>query len=250
MRSLFRAAGVLLLLTCILQSYAQYQEHRGIVHYVDGSVFMGEILQINQSTVRMKLSTGDTISVAQSHIKKLLLANQVMVYDNGRFHYLKGLYSSLYMNVGLAYETSVQLGVLLAYRFREKWAAGAGIEFDNHDTYAAGLYYWHQFFAGYGYGRYYFNERKKRLYADLKLGYGFPIVDTFTDPHSGGIMAQPGIGIIFPTRGMARLSIGLSHITQFTQGKGMDFDPLNQPIITDYKIWYNRVVLNLSMELY
>jgi len=221
-----------------------------LIHCRDGSQYIGAKVGMNGSNMLFRLNTTDTINVPVDFIKKFLGPEDVIIFNNGRYHLTSSWFLMLSNGYSFGWDFSGQINALVGWRFNKQFAAGIGTGFESHEGEFGGVYLWDDFHTVYGYGRFYISERKKRLYLDSKLGYGFSVNDWGPDSHKGGLAVQPGIGLIYPSRKGYRWFISLSNLFQHTSGNTREFDTFSNPITTEYKIWYKQVIFTFGIEIH
>ncbi|MEO9477207.1 MAG: hypothetical protein ABJG41_16800 [Cyclobacteriaceae bacterium] len=221
-----------------------------LIHCRDGSQYIGSKVGMNGSNMLFRLNTTDTINVPVEFIKKYLGPDDIIIYNNGRYHLTSSWFLMLSNGYSFGWDFTGQVNALLGWRFNKQLAAGIGTGFESHEGEFGGIYLWDDFHTVYGYGRFYISERKKRIYLDSKLGYGIPVNDWGPDNHTGGALIQPGIGLIYPSRRGYRWFVALSNLFQYTSGSSREFDSFSNPIVTKYKIWYKQVIFTVGIEIH
>lgn len=212
----------------------------------DGSRFLGSLLLEEPNHLLFRLNTSDTITIPRGIVERYYRPGEILIFNRGRLHLNKGLFVA--GSIGFATNTG-QINGNIGYRFGNRYAAGVGIGFESHQTYYAGLYLWDDFCSLYGFGRYYLTNTKRRLYSDMKLGYGFTVNDWLDERTDGGMLFQPGIGVILPSKKSTRVFASLSQVFQYSQGISNERGFLGTPINARYKIWYNRSVVTIGFEI-
>lgn len=223
------------------------------INYKDGSFFLGEVIKWEPNTIILKISTGDTISVDRSLITKVRSNHDISVYRKGSYHLKTGYYGYASLNIGgdNAAQATSQVELIIGKRMSEKWSVGIGYGRTYSDATLGGVWTNHTFRNLFGYSRYYLKNSKVQPYVDAKLGYGFSAGrngDFFFDQHSGGLNFQPGIGLHFASKKSTRWIIGVGQNLQYTRGSSTNQGPFGNPIIADYKLWYNRTVFKIGFE--
>ncbi len=216
-----------------------------IIHYRDGSVFIGDVISNVYPVIKFRITTGDTLSLFTGQIKKMQRPDNITVHNKGKFHFIDGNFGIVALSLGSG---SVQAEANVLKRLEDKFAVGVGTSLAYSDFDVAGTFIGHDFFTLHGIGRYYLNNNRIRAFTDLRLGYGFSR-DTFLAPdHSGGIHAQPGIGIIFPSRGSFRWFFAISQFMQYTRGTQTEFGPFQTPFVLEYNVLHNRTLFKFGLE--
>lgn len=225
---------------------------RAIVQYEDGSVFIGQIIQEGSLSMKMVLSTKDTISINKIYIKRIRRTDKnISLYNGAKFHYTKGIFYSLQFggNVGdnVENETS-QVDLIVGYRFNKKFAAGIGFGNSYNYTFSFGTDIDANATPVFAYGRYYPIDKKIRPFIAGKIGWAFPSQEIIRGDHNGGFLIQPEIGVNFSSRRRIRFLISLGQQIQNISGELLDFDPFGNRIESKYDLWFNRTVLKVGIE--
>lgn len=242
----------LLFFVCCIKIYSQQEVEfdKAIVHYKDGSVFIGNLVKQTPERVWVLLSTADTIRLQRSEIKKLKSSKDWIIYHKGRFHFTKGYFGQFHF--GLAeddqFNITTQINLIVGKRLDKKWSVGLGGGIETSDRKLGGDWVTHQFGTIFGYGRYYLSDSRIRTYVDSRLGYGFDISPSWMDPHSGGINMMPGIGLHFASKKDIKWYLGLGRYIQYTSGNSRFIGPFGLPVETDYKLWYQRTMIRIGFE--
>lgn len=215
----------------------------------DGSRLFGTPIQERPDYLLFRLNTSDTVKITNEFIEKYYRPGEILLFNRGKFHLNKGLFATASMGFAAGTSFTGQINGNIGYRFGNRYAAGLGIGYESHESYFAGIYLWDDFCALYGFGRYYLTNTKKRLYSDLKLGYGISVNDWMDERTDGGILIQPGIGVIAPSKKNIRLFASISQVFQYSRGTSNEWGFLGTPLTAEYKIWYNRTVITAGVEL-
>ena len=225
---------------------------RAIVQYQDGSVFIGQIIQEGSLSMKMVLSTKDTISLNKVNIKRIRRTDKnISLFNGAKFHYTKGLFYSLQfggnINDNVDNETN-QVDLIVGYRFNKKFAAGIGFGNSYNYTFSFGTGIDANATPVFAYGRYYPFDKKIKPFVAGKIGWAFPNQEAFRGDHSGGFLIQPEIGVNFSSRRRIRFLISLGQQIQNISGELLDFDPFGNRIESKYDLWFNRTVLKIGIE--
>lgn len=225
---------------------------KAIVQYNDGSVFIGKIVYEGTLSMKMVLSTQDTITLNKVYIKRIRRTDKnISLYDSAKFHYTKGLFYSLQFGGGVVDEgdSSVgQLEAIIGYRFNKKIAAGLGFGTSYNSTFSFGTWLEAAAIPVFAYGRYYPFDQKVKPFVAGKLGWAFPDQNAFNGDHNGGVLIQPEIGINFASRRRMRFLLSLGQQIQNIRGRELDFDPFGNRIESKFNLWYNRTVFKIGFE--
>ncbi len=223
-----------------------------IVYYKDGSVFKGRIVNEDPNQYLMVIGTLDTITINKSMVGRFSDARHMDLYRKGGFHYKDGFYAYITAMLGGNDEHATGLtDITFAYRTRQDQSIGIGAGLAISDVVLASTWMTHEFTTLFLYGRQYLGRSKSRFYFDTRVGYGFPRVseNVFGDDHKGGVHFQPGIGLHFASKSGLKWHIGLARFIQRTSGEDVTTGPFNQPIETDFKLWYSRTVFKIGIEI-
>ncbi len=232
---------------CFGQKSAQVNDNVR-VFYKDGSVFNGRVIGVAPSSIKLVLSTTDTINLATVLIKRINNTRDHLNAWRGRFFYKKGIFADLALGVGSHnLNTTTQVEAILGLRKSPNLSLGMGIAIETNDARISTGWLYHTFISPFGYGRYYIYNGPIRAFADMKVGYGIAGNQDFFNEHSSGILIQPGFGVHFPTKGKLKWYLGVSQYMQHTKGENNEMGPFG-PIISSFDMWYNRTVFKVGIE--
>lgn len=245
--------AVLVLL--VLQGQAQQNEppkEETVIYYKDGSVFRGQIIKDDPLHYQMVLATLDTITINKAMIGRFASARNMRLFKRGKFHYKDGVYvyATGMLGGGDGNYTALT-DITLGYRTKPNQSVGIGAGLAISDIWLASTWLEHEFTTVFLYGRQYLSKSGARFYFDTRLGYGFPRVNenVIGDDHNGGVHFQPGIGLHFASKSGLKWHLGLARFIQRTSGQDVTTGPFNQPIETDFKLWYSRTVFKIGIEI-
>jgi hypothetical protein len=228
---------------------------KAILHLIDGSVYIGNIIDEDLLSLRMVVTTGDTVRIAKELIRRKRRTNKnIQFHTAGKFHFTKGFFVSIHLGIGMNLsqvdsEESGQFDMLFGYRFNKKIATGIGAGISISNTRFAGEWIEANTIPVFAYGRYYPFDVKAKPFGELRLGWAFPNEQAFQiAAQSGGILIQPGIGINFASRKNLRFLIGFNQLIQHSKGERVSFDPFGNRITSKFNIWFNRTVLRIALE--
>lgn len=220
-----------------------------VIDYADGSLFQGTIISADQNTMQIRLTTGDTISMQLSMIKKMVNSGDHLMKRRGKFHYRSGYFGLVSVAVGgSSTDASAQFDAMAGYRLTERMTLGFGVAADIHDLTIGNSWSTFNYNPIYGYGRYYLNNSNWRLFADTKLGYAFANDTDFSEEHTGGMYFQPGFGFHIATKGKFKPLLSLSSLMLHTKGTSTDFWSGPTPITHNFNVWLSRVVFKIAIE--
>lgn len=221
-----------------------------IVSYKGGSIFRGTILYTNGGNLKMIISTGDTINLKAELIKKIFDPSDYIVTKKDKYHYRSGIFNYTSLTFGSHnLDNSSQLQTVFGYRYTERLSLGVGAALEGHDLSVGNDWFHHRYVSSFGYGRYYLNNKNWRLYTDAKMGYAFGLESNFfqRNTHQDGFIFQPGLGIHMASRNKFKMHFGMSYVFLRTKGAGVDW---SGDIQYDYKVWINRLVFKIGLELW
>ncbi len=225
------------------------EEEQLYIRYYDGSIFIGYVVDRDKYSYRLRIVTQDTITIQPALIKRIRSSKDLMIFPGGKYHFKRGIYGATSFGGGFSGEDGTgQWDVTVISRIKEDVHVGGGIGFEGGSISIAGFWHTQHFTSVYAYGRYYpFGRKKRRTFIDSKLGWGFSR-NEWDGEHSGGVLAQPGIGLEFPSRHNFRWFLSLSQYIQNTAGESTEWGPFSQPVTTDYNVWYSRTMFKIGFQ--
>lgn len=219
-----------------------------IIYLNDGSVLIGTTLEEDLNRIVLVVSTGDTL-----HIDKSLIRTRLKKIKATKFHYTKGIFASIDLNL-LAVYNSNQIDLILGYRLNEKYALGIGVGAHTNSSNFNGIWPGNTFNPIYAYGRRYFAlKMKNKPFIFMKAGYGFTRSPDFgwsntQIKNDGGLYAQPGIGLNFASRNKFRIIMSLSQYFQYSSGEQHSFDAFNNPVEVNYSGIHSEFTFKIGIE--
>ncbi len=226
-------------------------ENRAIIHYFDGSIFIGTIVEEDPLQVIMIAATSDTLHLNKASIKKIFRnSTNVLIHNGGKFHFKKGLFWAISTTLGAAENgnASFQQNFVIGKRFNKKWSAGLGTGLHFNEASFNGIWTTSDFIPFYAYGRYYVTHKRARIFAASKLGFGFASEIAWSDAETGGLLFQPEVGIHFASRKNARFVLSIGQYIQHTKGEDIFFDQFGNPVNSRFSLWLNRTVFKAGIE--
>jgi hypothetical protein len=220
------------------------------ISYKDGSIFHGTIINAKGDNLKMIISTGDTINLKLSMIKKIADLSDYIVTKKDKYHYKSGIFSYTSVALGshdLDYTTQIQ--TVLGYRYTERLSLGLGFAIEGYHLSVGDGRFYHKYLTPFGYGRYYLNNKNWRLYTDAKMGYAFAKESNIFQRNTSkdGFIFQPGLGIQIASRNKFKMHFGMSYLFLRTKGTGADW---SGDIQYDYDVWINRLVFKIGVDLW
>jgi len=222
-----------------------------IVHYNDGSIFVGRIIREGTLDMDLLLTTNDTIHLDKIFIHRIKRGDEnISLYGGTKFHYTKGMFYSLNFGGNLTefVDQTSQLDFIAGYRFNKKLAAGLGLGVSYNSTDAFGTFIDTNSIPVFAYGRYYPIDKRIKPFVAGKIGWAFPDRNAFNGDHEGGALFQPEIGVNFASRKRIRFLVSIGQQLQNIRGDNLDFDGFGNPINSKFNLWFNRTVLKFGIE--
>lgn len=234
-----------------IDSHAQKLSNRMdnylMLDYYDGSKFLGHMINdFGNSIWKIKIATGDTISVNPQLASNVLSAQSALIFKKRKYHLLKGTYFFITQSFRGGTNFSTQIDFTAAKTLNTRWSVGAGLGFSTHEFLdLTGFLEFRSFTNFYSYGRYYINHGKLRWFTDLKAGFAVAS-NTWDEQYSGGAYIQPGIGVTLTSRKKFKWQFGLSQYLLNSSGEDSGFDNFGNPIFQEYNIWFNRTMFSIG----
>lgn len=231
---------------------SQVRDH-SIFYYHDGSIFIGKVLKESSQKTSLRLTTTDTISIHNDLVKRN--HRNILFFPNGKFHFTKGLfYNTSFGGGGGAGGGITYVSMILGKHHDEHLDYGLGLSFhDNSVILTNGLNAWvnSQFLTPILYARYYPWSKKVRPFASFGLGYSLPVNQwPQRQNFTSGFYFEPSIGIKFASRTHGRYFIAIGQSIQRTKGALVNTDIFGNPVETNFKLWLNRTVFKVGVELW
>ena len=243
----------MLLSSMALYGQSKPEKKTFVVYATDGSILKGDLIGSANGMINMVLVTGDTIRVPSSLVFKMAQIQEKsrFVFPRMKYHSKEGNYLFLSWAFKPGWETVDGLFLTTGHRLKENINVGAGIGVFSVGSDFQGITVYNNFVPVFAYGRYYLNNKKRRLYVESKAGYGFANNNDWQWSHSGGVYFQPGIGIHFSSRKKSKFHLGINQIIAHTSGSTSDAG-WGWPNTTniDYNVWYNRTMITLGIEVF
>jgi len=249
-----------LIIICSQLSYSQlFRKNKitvsmaAVVHYNDGSVFVGRIVEESPLAMDLMLSTGDTISLNKTYIHRIKRGDQnISLYNGAKFHYTKGYFITAQLGGNASFNDwdggTDQFELIGGYRFSKSVAAGLGIGVSFNSTNTFGTWIEASAVPVFTYGRFYLADKRMKPFVATKLGWAFPDNNAFGGDHRGGMLFQPEIGVNFASRRRIRWLLTVGQQLQNIRGNDLNFDQFGNPINSNFNIWFNRTVIKVGIE--
>lgn len=215
---------------------AQVENEAVVITTQHNQQFRGYILEDLESEIVLVLnSTENVLTIEKSNIRSMNLVKDKFVFEDGRYHKKKGWVHSVGLNTGnlliqffplyLKPPPTSMIDYKVYKLINPNVGIGVGVDQKSLSTPQLGYEYYgfYKFVDVFAYGKVYLGEKRRRLFLDAKLGYGFaleneivfgcpycdeslPLAQRYT---SGG-MLQYGGGIEFATKKKLRWGINWS----------------------------------------
>jgi len=225
---------------------------KAIVQYNDGSVFIGDITFEGALSLKMILSTKDTVNLNKAYIKRIKRGDKnISLFGGAKFHYTKGYFISVQfggMNSDDFSNETSQITLIGGYRFNKKLAAGLGLGAGYNSTFSFGTGIDASTIPVFAYTRFYPFDKKVKPFVAGSLGWGFPDRNAWGADHAGGLYFQPEIGINFSSRRRIRVTLSIAQQIQHIKGSDLSFDQFNNPITSNFNLWFNRTIFKLGID--
>ena len=235
-------------------SFGQDTKVESIAHR-DGSIFKGFTVGEGDDYINFKLiSTGDTLHIQKLFIKDWKSEENHFLFNGNRYHKKDGNFNSLRFNFGAdELDATAQFEFIRGKLITPRLGIGLGIGF-NAST--ANNVTWDvlQFGEVFAYGKYYFNDNRRRLFLDAKLGVSLPLASNPWLSYTAGPMMQLGIGFEFASTRRTRWSVRLSQFMQYSEIRptvdNFNFREFgfNEVISVVDKRLMNRTMLGIGMN--
>lgn len=225
---------------------------RAIVQYNDGSVFIGDIVFEGTLQMKMALTTNDTVNLNKAYIKRIKRGDKnISLFGGAKFHYTEGFFMSFQLGGWGDEEGNNQTNEVRfigGYRFNKKFAAGLGIGAGYNSTFSFGTWIDVSTIPVFAYARFYPIDKKVKPFIAGSVGWGFEDAGLWRTDHSGGVYFQPEIGVNFASRKRMRFTLSIGQQVQHTKGSNQNFDQFNNPITSNFNLWFNRTVFKLGVD--
>lgn len=224
-------------------------DRKAMVSYVDGSKYIGDIIDENGNNIQLMLPTGDTISCKKDQAHRLITTDDAFFYNKGKYHKKTGIGFSFDAGFG-ANGTGGFAGYSLNgfYRYNPKLEVGIGVGLETHffdlpgvqDLVLGSAIPW------YLYSAYYLTDGKARFYTFGKVGTSFRSITNTGFNVKSGFKFEPGIGVSFASKRRIKSYLTLSQNIQYFKIDGSENDIFNNPIQIESKLWSNRLTLKFG----
>jgi len=155
------------------------------------------------------------------------------MYADGKYHNKKGYIKVFRYGIGgNVSDVTMQADFAYAMLINQKLAVGMGL---GYSLSTITSHTWENLSFGeiFFYSRYYVNDKKKRFFADAKIGAGLQLDSRPWLKYSSGPLFQPGLGFQFATRRKVKWEVGLRQLIQATKIYNHDGFLLRDQIIVN-----------------
>ena len=216
------------------------------IYMYDGSVYKGQVLSEDAFEIELKTDLIGTVLLPKNHVKSRKNGKSIISVAGGKYHKKVGNFFTIDYSLSLGAENYLQqFSFVYGKRITPKINVGIGtsITWANQTRSA---FVDQTFVQPHLFGRYYFNDKKWRLFTEMKLGYGIQI-QTFQNS-SNGVYINPAIGFEIANRKNMKWTLKLSQFIQQTNIRQFRNDFLNNPIIIQSNVWYNRTAFTVGIN--
>lgn len=236
---------------CCVSAIAQTDSDWAIATYRNGSIYLGQKLSEKDGLMKLRIPTGDTISVNRFTGAKIYDSNNAVVFSDGKYFLTDGYFWSTNFGFSINRGETAHLDILFGQRVNPKLDIAIGLGSEFNESSVGGFSFDTQVVTLFGYGRYFITSLKPRLFAFGKLGYGFAAEETQANiprEHVGGINAKYGVGVQFASRNKSKFQITLGHYFQKTSGQEFFLDLIGNEIETEFDILIKRLVVSFGWD--
>lgn len=254
---LSRSIRALIVMVCLvfsLTTFLQAQSKKSpddIIHLRDGSIYKGQIIEENDEYIYMVIIEGQTISIPQREVKRMMNGKNYLFHNNRRFHYTKGFFWNVKLGFSVIEDEGAEhFSFLMGYRFNKRFSVGIGLGSELGTSKVGGFDVETIFASYFAEGRYYLTNNRQRLFTYGRLGYGSgPSETNESGRHGGGFQTQGGIGIHFASRKRIRFIMSFGYHTQYTNGEQFFRDGLGSEVRVQYEdLWVDHFVFKFGVE--
>ena len=252
-----------LLSVCIfvinLSAFSQWQDNSSsIIHYSDGSIFVGQILEKTSNGIKVKLVTGDTLTLQSALIRKIRFAEDIYLYSDRKFHFNKGNFTVLSGGFAVSGNGAGYGDIYIGKRLNDRLSLGLGTGYHSNSTTINNIgSFWGTWINTNTIpitlnAQYFLNDRMNRLFVHASAGYGILVEDSWNslEGQTGGPLVQLGFGYEFASRRNYKYFLQLDQNFQYDSGRANDFDILGFPVQTEFNIWYQRIGLTVGIKFF
>lgn len=249
---------ILGILLCV-SGYSQSESEWLIASYKTGAKYIGEKLSEKDGFVSMRIHTGDTITVNKLLTNEYLDADNSLVFPNGKYFETKGSFWST--NIGFNFSDdggdgdapreTIHFDIMYGQQINEKISVAGGLGSEFNQARVAGFNFDTQFTSLFAFGRYTLINRKTRLFAFGKAGFGFSTdaaESTTQREHKGGLTGKYGLIWQFASRNSSKFQLSFGHYFQKASGRESFLDLIGNEVNTEYDILINRLVFSFGWD--
>lgn len=240
----------------LLQTLGHGQKNKvvenGAIFYLnDGSKIVGKLVGTEGSSWiwQTKIATNDTLKIVPSILKRSYLPNRIALFENGRYHFKKGL--MLNISNGFA-RMHHHFDVSLNQRIKNIFEIGVGMGSHNNgfefSTESSHHEIWVPSVPLFVQGKYFLNERAKRLYVRAKLGYVNNVEGWGLRSVTNGKLYDLALGITFASRKRTKHYIELSQHSSSAKGMAINQEA-NAISDIGFDTRFNKIAFTWGIEI-
>ena len=224
-------------------------ENATLIWLTDGTKIVGEITELTAEFRKVKIITGDILTVKPEMIKRIYLSEEISIFKNSKYQYVSG-YS-------MRASTSMSEGfgggdLTFSKKFKEKIEIGFGLGIHSNTFYFTTPGAFHRvnvhsvpFFAQ---GRYIFNDGLRNFYAKARIGYANNYSNWETKWVKDGLMFEGAIGVTFATTKRKKYFVELGQYTSSAEGMAINRDA-NALSDIGFDVWFNSFNITFGIEI-
>ena len=223
-------------------------ENGAIFKLYDGSILVGDLVSYNTSPYRLKILTGDTVTINPLLTHKIYLPNEINIYKKGRYTYKEALVVSLSDGVSSSHNN---FDIKAGYITRNKFEVGLGFGIHSNSFWLRTIsstqfadivsttYFLH--------GKYFIYQGAQKYYVTGKLGYANNHTNRRLPVVTDGITMEGGVGVLFASRKRSKYFLELSQYTSHATGMLVSND-VNALSDISFDVWFNRIVFTFGVQ--
>lgn len=244
--------SIIFFLCWITITFSQTEKKDVVIHYADGSVFNGVIIDESITSLFVELITSDTVELKKLLITKQLDGNHIIKTKKGKYHKKSGTFATFEFGATPSGDNGTAfLDLTVGKRILPNLNVGLGISRTHFSSNFAGSWIDGDFTNIFAYGKYYLNDKNFRLFTDLKVGVGIPQRNGWNQLTTG-FYAQPGFGVEIANSKKLKWSFKISQYIQntTTTQNFNNWAPWNSQVTSEFQsnLWLNRTTLSVGLN--
>jgi len=226
-------------------------ENHSIVEYLDGSIFICELLEANGSFQPVILTNGDTLNLNLNLVKRIRRSEDIFLLNERKFHFKTGNFFDFKFGFNFgdgSGGTLIDLGYNKKIKPNLNLGIGLGLHYNSHNFSNPGSpwgWIWidSNMIPVYVSGQYYISDKGARTFITANLGFANPVGDGWNNQLDikGGLHGRLGFGVEFASRSKRKLFIEVYQYAQQISGSGVTFGDFGQPINYDFNLLGRRL---------